>query len=784
MPLFFIYKEMIYLRQYIENNGIILKRNVDSNGNLFAVKVVSEHKQIYKGTVMLEGIPSEFHRVFIEGYTENIPARDDLPVGTYNVDYNNGKVYFNPVEEGKFVKADYYNTGVELIKSERVITKYLEGENFVVSLAEEIRQCDELKDALLKELEANPKIRIVESREWVHEVESDEEQSFLISETIFNPVTDLITVFYNGDFLHANKYTKVGCRIILNDWKAVEGDVFSFIIYKHVVGTVEIGGDGSLIIDGTVSRLKLSEDVQEDLALIPIHNEYLFNLEEKLRKTNERVDVLEDNVERLGEVAQEHERRIDEAERTISEVRDIAENTAEEVDGAKGEFGSLKDKMDNIEEKALDQDIVIGTEKYRKLVSLDEDGEVNAHIDINGASFKELSVNQLNCDNVISIGNKKATTIEIGENDNIQQIINELPKYLLGNLTINVSGVHYGDINLHGFMGIGELNFFLNDGAEIHGSIYVNSSTTQIIIQSNECKGKLLHDSTRESAVRVMSSPYVNVHAIEITAKCTASKNGVYASQGAGVRVGNCKINGFLQYAYYANQCSRLYAVDNTGNDNEKCYYVTGGSTLGLKGKSPMAINAGTVDTGSQVLGTATMTGTITGSDTPVIEAVKTKTYGCASMKSYRSVDGWKTNNRVYMGKYNSSNPSSYNYYGLYVLGTDTINAMKSDLTGKTIKSVKMTIKRNAEGGLDTTGVSINIYGTTNAGSGTSFPLTKTYKTNIGKIKKGSEYTVTMPTSLVADIIGGAIKSIMLYRADQTNYSIFAELFELEVTYV
>ena len=77
MPLFYIYKEMIYLRQYIENNGIILKRNVDSNGNLFAVKVVSEHKQIYKGTVMLEGIPSEFHRVFIEGYTENIPARDE-----------------------------------------------------------------------------------------------------------------------------------------------------------------------------------------------------------------------------------------------------------------------------------------------------------------------------------------------------------------------------------------------------------------------------------------------------------------------------------------------------------------------------------------------------------------------------------------------------------------------------------------------------------------------------------------------------------------------------------
>ena len=40
-----------------------------------------------------------------------------------------------------------------------------------------------------------------------------------------------------------------------------------------------------------------------------------------------------------------------------------------------------------------------------------------------------------------------------------------------------------------------------------------------------------------------------------------------------------------------------------------------------------------------------------------------------------------------------------------------------------------------------------------------------------------------MPNSLVSDIINGTIKSLMLYRADQTNYSIFADVFELEVTY-
>ena len=759
-----------------------MKKNVDSNGNLFAVKIAAEHKQIYKATVMLEGIPSEFHRVFIEGYTENVPPRNDLPEGTFNVDYNNGKIYFNPAEEGKFIVADYYSLGTELIKAERVVTTYLEGENFCLSFAEEIRQNQELRDALLKELEENPKIRIVESSEWVHEVKSELEQSFLIDDTIFNPVTDLLTVFYNGDFLHANKYTRIGCRIILKDWQAVEGDVFSFIIYKHVVGTVEIGGDGSLMIDGSIGRHKLSEDVQQDIALIPLHNEHIARLEEELNALGQDLEETKSNLNALAETVTEQGEKINEIETNLEEVKELAENTAQEVDEAKGDFDSLKDKISNVEEKALDQDIVIGTEKYRKLVSLDEDGEVNAHIDIEGASFKELTVSKLNCDGVVNVGSKKATTINIVEGDNIQQIINEIPKYLLGEITINISGVHYADINFYGFMGS---SIFVNlaDDCEIHGSLYVFGSTTYIEIKSDSCKGKIIHDSSRESAIRVRTSPYVSINSVTIEAGSTSSKNAVYSSFGSGVRVGDSKINGFSQYVGYVNQCSRLYMINNTGNDNTgNAYYAHGGGTVFLQGTRPASAQDGSVSSSGQVVGTATASGTLTGS-APSVEATKVKTYGCASMKSYRSVDGWKTNNRVYMGKYNSSNPSSYNYYGLYVLGNDTINAMKSDLTGKKIKSVKLTIKRNVEGGLDTTGVSINIYGTTNAGSGTSFPLTKTYKTNIGKIKKGSEYTVTMPNSLVSDIINGTIKSLMLYRADQTNYSIFADVFELEVTY-
>lgn len=778
------------MRRYIENNGIILKKNVDSNGNLFAVKIAAEHKQIYKATVMLEGIPSEFHRVFIEGYTENIPHRNDLPEGTYNVDYNNGKIYFNPAEEGKYIVADYYSVGTELIKAERVITTYLEGENFCMSFAEEIRQNQELKDALEKELEANSKIRIVESTEWVHEVQSQVEQSFLIDDTIFNPVTDLITVFYNGTFLHANKYKKIGCRIILSDWEAVEGDVFSFIIYKHVVGTVQIGGDGSLIIDGSIGRHKLSQDLQDDLALIPLHNEHIANLETKLttlsndlKKTKTNLDTLSKTVTKQGSSIQGIQANIEEIEGDIEEVRTLSENTAKEVSDAKGDFDTLEDKIQSVEEKALDRDIIIGTEKYRKLVSLDEDGEVNAHIDIEGASFKELTVSKLNCDGVVGVGTKNAATINIVEGDDMQQIINEIPRYLIGNVTISISGVHYTDINLHGFMGAGSMYVILENDCVIHGSIYVNSSIVSIQIKSDACKGKLIHDSSRESAIRVMTSPYVDVQSITLEAGSTSSKNAVYSSFGSGVRVGDCKINGFSQYVGYVNQCSRLYFINNTGNNNSgKAYYAHGGGTVFLQGTMPAA-QAGVASSSGQVVGSATTSGTITGTP-PTVGATKVKTYGCAAMKSYRGIDGWKSNNRVYTGKYSASNPTSYNYYGLYILGDTIIKQMKTDLANKTIKSVKLTIKREAEGGSDVGGIDINIYGTTNTGSGTSFPLTKTYKTNVGKIKKGSEYAVAMPNSIISDIINGTIKSLMLYRPDQTNYGIFSKVFELQVTYM
>lgn len=335
------------MREYIENNGIILKRNVDENGNVFSVRVKAEHKQVYKSTVMLEGIPSSFHRVFIEGFIENIPHNDDLPMNTYNVDYNSGKIYFNPAHEGAKVVCDYYSLGTELIKAERVITTYLEGENFALSFAEEIRQNQELRDALIKEIEGNTSIRIVASDEWCYTPINDEEQSFLIDDTIFNPVCDLLTVFFNGQFLHANKYTRIGCRIILNDWVATPEDTFSFIIYKHVVGEIPIDGDGSLIMDGSIGRHKLSIDLQEDISLIPELDKNINELNTRVDNANEEISNIKEDIIELQTKSEEHSENIQEIKETIvseverldneftiihEEIEDIAQHLNSEVE--------------------------------------------------------------------------------------------------------------------------------------------------------------------------------------------------------------------------------------------------------------------------------------------------------------------------------------------------------------------------------------------------------------------------------------------------------------------
>lgn len=82
---------------------------------------VEDTQMIVNGTIILSELPDEISHVLIDGYTEiyKPPIAND----NFIVNYTNGIVYFNPLEEGKNVTAKYYGRGNILISASRVYTK-------------------------------------------------------------------------------------------------------------------------------------------------------------------------------------------------------------------------------------------------------------------------------------------------------------------------------------------------------------------------------------------------------------------------------------------------------------------------------------------------------------------------------------------------------------------------------------------------------------------------------------------------------------------------------------
>lgn len=125
---------MIRTKNY--RDSLVLKYNVDSQGNPVSIEIVDEKCQVspVNYTIHLMQIPDESHRVIVRDPAGTIMHEvfdvEKLGVDNYKVDYAHGIIYFNPVHSGKTITTSYHGRGVEMIYAGRVlIDSNIPGEN-------------------------------------------------------------------------------------------------------------------------------------------------------------------------------------------------------------------------------------------------------------------------------------------------------------------------------------------------------------------------------------------------------------------------------------------------------------------------------------------------------------------------------------------------------------------------------------------------------------------------------------------------------------------------------
>lgn len=107
------------------NDQTITRWEVDEFGNKVSVEILNETKQIIGNKIVLEGMPDEFYRVQINGFTEIDLNQSIVATNQFKVDYRKtGVVYFHPDLDGQTVTINkYFSRGLIYFPASRIWTK-------------------------------------------------------------------------------------------------------------------------------------------------------------------------------------------------------------------------------------------------------------------------------------------------------------------------------------------------------------------------------------------------------------------------------------------------------------------------------------------------------------------------------------------------------------------------------------------------------------------------------------------------------------------------------------
>lgn len=382
------------------------------------------------------------------------------------------------------------------------------------------------------------------------------------------------------------------------------------------------------------------------------------------------------------------------------------------------------------------------------------------------------------------VNTQKAVTVTVPAGASIQSAIDNLNKYLLGDVTIYVEGQHTENVMINGFYGMGGLNLIFKSGAVLSGSIEVWYSKCVSIIGPSQTACCLI--STASNCIRVrnverfyLSNAYVmgngsncGVYAdfcMAHIAACNFAKMqfGIRGVYGAQVMVENCIGGGTGDMALDP------YAINAYGGADVSVYGNTRpmGTLYGNAGRIHDYNATPTSSSGQVPVVNATIT------------AVPSVTYSCVSSTAAGNSSlvhdwGWYAN--PFQGKYSAA--GGY-MHGIWIY-SDGLSAVRSAISGKTIVSATLTVKRADAYGTDGKTMRLWYHDKTAKPSG-SWPsaiLTDTGLT--ATVDRGKTVTFELTSALVDKIKSGAIKGFGVSSIKNTELMQFdAAVCDLTVIY-
>ena len=376
------------------------------------------------------------------------------------------------------------------------------------------------------------------------------------------------------------------------------------------------------------------------------------------------------------------------------------------------------------------------------------DGDM--HIDDNGISGGTGTFKTLNCPGIVKYYTG-AASITLGAGSDVSVISNALCNRMMTyDVTITLAGDVNGALILKGLCGSGNVT--------VNGENHTLNG--YMLLSNNGCR--------------------INVNALKIS-KTAANRQCVNADRCVEVKFYRCIFNAnnvpsnaqgiltsysnvFLQDCEFYNitDCAMSFSYGTDAlvlackGAAKYCFWYDG-ATLRVAGSRPSGLCAG--GNPSFLLPADPSTITVnTGSATPTETPVTTESYTASVTGTYYPSGHWINDNTIRQGHEGTGSNGRKDY------GCMWFNA--STLTGKTIKSATLTIKRISGKGRSSS-VTLKLWTTTLTGKSGKPTDSLVNLGDIGKIANGETATFNVPTSAIGVIASGG--GLVLYTEETTN---------------